>query len=174
MAVVLGKTGKDILRDDALSYVAGYLSSNDVSARTWQRDPAFAGGVPQWSFAKSFDTFAPLLPMLVAPGVVGTADNLRLQTIVNGEVRQDSNANGLLFDVAALISFLSQGSILKKGTVIMTGTPDGVILGLADPKPWLKDGDVVEVKIEHLGSCVNKVVYELEGDAMTSLAWAAL
>lgn len=160
LAVVIGKSGINISREDALAYVAGYVSSNDVSARTWQRDPAYAGGVPQWSYAKSFDTFAPLGPMLVSPSVVGAADNLRLQTWVNGEVRQDSNTNDLLFNVAEIIAFLSQGSTLKKGTVIMTGTPDGVVLGMPDPKPWLQDGDVVEVKIEQLGSCVNKIVYE--------------
>lgn len=159
LAVVIGKTGKDISQEDALSYVAGYASSNDVSARTWQRDPAYAGGVPQRSYAKSFDTFAPLEPMLVSPSVVGAADNLRLQTLVNGEVRHDSNTNDLLFNVATIISFLSQGATLKQGTVIMTGTPDGVVLGMPAPKPWLEDGDVVGVKIQHLGNCVNKDVY---------------
>ncbi|KAK5245118.1 hypothetical protein LTS06_009404 [Exophiala xenobiotica] len=98
--------------------------------------------------------------MLVSPAVVGAADNLRLQTLVNGEVRQDTNTNDLLFNVAYIISFLSQGSTLEPGTVIMTGTPDGVVLGMPDPKPWLKNGDVVEVKIQHLGSCVNRVVYD--------------
>jgi 2-keto-4-pentenoate hydratase/2-oxohepta-3-ene-1,7-dioic acid hydratase in catechol pathway len=97
--------------------------------------------------------------MLVSPSVVGSADTLRLQTLVNGEVRQDSNTNDLLFNVATIISFLSQGSTLQKGTVIMTGTPDGVALGMAEPK-WLQNGDVVEVKIDQLGSCVNKIVYE--------------
>lgn len=97
--------------------------------------------------------------MLVSPKLVGAAANLRLQTIVNGEVRQDTNTSDLLFDVAALISFLSQGSTLQAGTVIMTGTPGGVALGMPEPK-WLENSDVVEVKIEKLGSCVNKVVYE--------------
>ncbi|BCS30685.1 fumarylacetoacetate hydrolase family protein [Aspergillus puulaauensis] len=159
LSVVIGKTGKNISKDEAISYVAGYVSSNDVSARTWQRDPEFAGGIPQWSFAKSFDTFAPLGPMLVSPAVVGAADQLTLETLVNGEVRQYTNTSDLQFDVAAIISFLSQGSTLQKGTVIMTGTPGGVALGMAEPK-WLRNGDVVEVRIEHLGSCVNKIVYE--------------
>jgi 2-keto-4-pentenoate hydratase/2-oxohepta-3-ene-1,7-dioic acid hydratase in catechol pathway len=157
--VVIGKTGRNIAKEDALSYIAGYAPSNDVSARTWQRDPAYAGGIPQWSFAKSFDTFAPLGPMLVSPSIVGAADNLALQTTVNGELRQNANTSDLLFNVAALVSFLSQGSTLQKGTVIMTGTPDGVALGMRVPK-WLQDGDVVEVKIESLGSCKNRVVYE--------------
>ena len=90
---------------------------------------------------------------------VGAADSLRLRTLVNGEVRQDSNTNDLLFNVASIINFLSQGSTLQKGTVIMTGTPDGVALGMSPPM-WLRNGDVVRVEIEQLGSCVNKIVYE--------------
>ncbi|KPI34749.1 uncharacterized protein AB675_9 [Cyphellophora attinorum] len=160
LAVVIGKTGKNISREDALEHVAGFVCSNDVSARTWQRDPDFAGGVPQWSFAKSFDTFAPLGPMLVSPSVVGSGNKLHLQTFVNGEKRQDSSTEDLLFDVQSIISFLSQGSTLRKGTVIMTGTPGGVVLGLPEPKPWLQDGDIVEVRIEQLGSCVNRIVHE--------------
>jgi 2-keto-4-pentenoate hydratase/2-oxohepta-3-ene-1,7-dioic acid hydratase in catechol pathway len=142
-----------------LEYIAGYAPSNDVSARTWQRDLAYAGGVPQWCFAKGFDKFAPIGPMLVSPSVVGAADNLLLQTFVNGEERQNTNTDDLLFNVRAIVSFLSQGSTLKKGTVIMTGTPSGVAMGMEVPK-YLKNGDVVEVKIEHLGSCKNRMVYE--------------
>jgi len=97
--------------------------------------------------------------MLVAPSVVGAADNLRLQTFVNGELRQDTSTDDLLFNVRAIVSFLSQGSTLERGTVIMTGTPAGVAMGMTEPK-WLENGDVVEVKIEHLGSCTNKMVYE--------------
>jgi len=97
--------------------------------------------------------------MLVSPSVVGAADSLRLRTIVNGETRQDTNTDDLLFGVTSLVSFLSQGSTLEKGTVIMTGTPGGVAAGMKPPK-WLRDGDVVEVAIEQLGSCVNRLVYE--------------
>jgi 2-keto-4-pentenoate hydratase/2-oxohepta-3-ene-1,7-dioic acid hydratase in catechol pathway len=143
-----------------LSYVAGYAASNDVSARTWQRDPAYAGVVPQWCFSKGFDKFAPLGPMIVSPTVVGSADNLRLQTFVNGHVRQDSNTNDLLFGVRAIISFLSQGTTLEKGTVILTGTPAGVAMGMKPKPQYLEDGDVVEVRIEGLGSCKNRMVFE--------------
>jgi 2-keto-4-pentenoate hydratase/2-oxohepta-3-ene-1,7-dioic acid hydratase in catechol pathway len=96
--------------------------------------------------------------MIVAPAVVQDASSLRLKTIVNGEVRQDTNTSDLLFGVKALISFLSQGSTLQQGTVIMTGTPGGVALGMKEPK-WLVDGQTVEVQIEHLGSCKNRVVF---------------
>ncbi|KAH7085782.1 hypothetical protein BKA63DRAFT_459536 [Paraphoma chrysanthemicola] len=159
LAVVIGKTGKNITQKDALQHIAGYAASNDVSARTWQRDPAYAGGIPQWSFAKSFDTFAPVGYMLVSPAVVGAADNLQLRTTVNGETRQDANTSDLLFNAAYLVSFLSQGATLQKGTVIMTGTPDGVALGMKEPK-WLQHGDVVEVNIEGLGCCRNRIAFE--------------
>ena len=143
-----------------MNYVAGYAASNDVSASTWQRDPAYAGVVPQWCFSKGFDKFAPLGPMIVSPIVVGAADNLRLQTFVNGHVRQDSNTNDLLFGARTIISFLSQGTTLEKGTVILTGTPAGVAMGMKPKPQYLEDGDVVEVRVEGLGSCKNRMVFE--------------
>ncbi|KAJ5626404.1 5-carboxymethyl-2-hydroxymuconate isomerase [Penicillium lagena] len=159
LSIVIAKTGKDIRERDALDYVAGYVSSNDISARKWQRDPAFAGGVPQWCFSKGFDKFAALGPMIVSPKIVGAADNLRLQTFVNGEQRQDSNTSDLLFGVQRIISFMSQGTTLEAGTVIMTGTPAGVAMGMKVPK-YLKDGDVVEVEIEHLGRTRNMMSFK--------------
>ncbi|KAH6698286.1 hypothetical protein BKA61DRAFT_709943 [Leptodontidium sp. MPI-SDFR-AT-0119] len=159
LAVVIGKTGKNITSEKALSYIAGYASSNDVSERKWQRDPLYAGSVPQWSFGKSFDTFAPIGPMIVSPSILGAAGNLDLRTFVNGQLRQGTNTKDLLFGAVELVCFLSQGSTLQKGTVIMTGTPGGVVLGMEKPV-WLGEGDVVEVSIEGLGSCVNRVVYE--------------
>ena len=98
--------------------------------------------------------------MIVSPSVVGEADNLHLQTFVNGQVRQDSNTNDLLFGVRELVSFLSQGTTLEKGTVILTGTPAGVAMGMKPTPLYLKGGDIVEVKIEGLGSCKNKMVFE--------------
>ncbi|KAF9894107.1 hypothetical protein FE257_009080 [Aspergillus nanangensis] len=158
LCIVIGKTGKDIPASEALNYVAGFVAANDVSARKWQRDPKFAGGVPQWCFSKGFDKFAPLSPMIVSPRVVGNAASLRLQTLVNGEVRQDTNTSDLLFKTEALVAFISQGTTLEAGTVIMTGTPAGVAMGMKEPL-WLKDGDVVEVKIEKLGSVKNRMVF---------------
>lgn len=160
LSIVIGKTGKNISKEDALDYIAGYVSSNDVSARKWQRDPAFAGGVPQWCFSKGFDKYAPLGPMLVSPKVVGAADDLDLQTFVNGEIRQSSNTSDLLFGVREIISFVSQGTTLEKGTVIMTGTPAGVAMGMKPEPRYLKDGDVVVVKIEQLGSTWNRMTFE--------------
>ena len=99
--------------------------------------------------------------MLVSPSVAGLADNLQLQTFVNDELRQDTNTSDLLFGVTDIVSFLSQGQTLEEGTVIMTGTPSGVAMGMSPPK-WLKDGDVVKVTIEHLGSIENKMVFETD------------
>ncbi|KAJ5636950.1 uncharacterized protein N7484_010263 [Penicillium longicatenatum] len=158
LAIFIGKTGKDIPKDQALKHIAGFIVTNDVSARKWQRDPAYAGGVPQWCFSKGFDKFAPLGPMLVSPQVLGNAGNLQLRTFVNGDLRQDTNTNDLLFNTEAIVSFVSQGTTLEAGTVIMTGTPAGVAMGMKEPL-WLKDGDVVEVEIEGLGSVKNKMVF---------------
>lgn len=97
--------------------------------------------------------------MLVSPKVAGAADNLQLKTWVNGELRQDTNTDDLLFGVRKIIAFLSQGTTLEKGTVILTGTPAGVAMGMKPPR-YLKDGDVVEVKIEQLGSVKNKMAFE--------------
>lgn len=160
LAIVIGKTGKDITAADALDYVFGYVASNDISARTWQKDPAFAGGVPQWCFSKGFDQYGPLGPMIVSPKVVGDAGSLDLKTWVNGELRQSSNTSDLLFGVRDIVAFVSQGTTLEQGTVIMTGTPAGVAMGMKPEPRWLKDGDVVKVAIEGLGACQNKMVFQ--------------
>ncbi|KAK1470139.1 5-carboxymethyl-2-hydroxymuconate isomerase [Colletotrichum cuscutae] len=159
LAIVIGKSGKNIPKENALEYVAGYLTANDVSARAWQRDPAKAGGVPQWCFSKGFDKFAPFSPVLVSPAVAGNASDLLLQTFVNGEERQHESTGDLLFGVEEIVSFLSQGTTLEAGTVVLTGTPSGVAMGMKPPK-YLNDGDVVEVRISKLGSVKNKMVFE--------------
>ncbi|KAH7129141.1 hypothetical protein EDB81DRAFT_697246 [Dactylonectria macrodidyma] len=158
LAIVIGKEGKDISLANALEYVAGYTVANDVSARTWQRDPNFAGSVPQWCFSKGFDCFAPMGPVLVSPSVLGAADNLLLQTRVNGQVRQEASTSDLVFGVRRIIEFVSQGTTLEKGSVILTGTPGGVGLGMKPPT-WLADGDVVEVSISGIGTVCNKMVF---------------
>lgn len=156
LCVVIGKTGRDIKEEEALSYVAGYVSGNDVSARTWQRDPAHAGGVPQWCFSKGFDKYAPLGPALVSTKVIADPGVLQLQTRVNGEIRQNTNTDDLLFNVPKIIAFISQSTTLEAGTVIMTGTPSGVAMGMKEPK-YLNNGDVVEVSIEQIGTLSNKM-----------------
>lgn len=135
------------------------MTSNDVSARKWQREKAYAGGVPQFCFSKGFDKYAPLGPAIVSQKTVGDAGQLRLQTRVNGEVRQDTNTNDLIFGIPEIISFISQGTTLQKGSLIMTGTPSGVGMGM-NPPQYLKDGDMVEVEIEKLGTLVNTIKFE--------------
>jgi 2-keto-4-pentenoate hydratase/2-oxohepta-3-ene-1,7-dioic acid hydratase in catechol pathway len=155
LAVVIGKPCKNVGRDRALEYVLGYTAANDVSARDWQRD----GGGGQWCQGKSFDTFCPLGPMLVTRDEIPNPNALRIRTILNGETMQDWNTNDMIFDVPAIIEFLSASKTLVPGTVILTGTPHGV--GFArQPPVWLKAGDTVTVDIENIGELTNPVVNE--------------
>lgn len=123
---MIGKDAKDVPLEKALEYVAAYTAGNDISSRKLQRDPEYAGRIPQWGFSKGFDTFAPLGPCLVASELITDPKKLDLKTIVNGETRQDEGVSDLLFDCAYIISYLSQGTTLQKGSVIMTGTPGGM------------------------------------------------
>ncbi|KAJ4421930.1 hypothetical protein N0V82_003427 [Gnomoniopsis sp. IMI 355080] len=158
LCFVIGKDAKDVKKEDALSYVAAYTCGNDVSSRKLQRDPTLAGVVPQWGFSKGFDTFAPLGPVLVRSDLVGDPAKLDLSTIVNGDVRQQESVGDLLFDCAYLIEYLSSGTTLQAGSVIMTGTPGGTGGGQSPPQ-WLKPGDEVDVKISKIGTLRNGVEY---------------
>jgi len=156
LAVVIGpRPVRNVLKEDALDYVLGYTSANDVSARRWQGKKG--GG--QWSYSKSFDTFCPLGPGLLYAGPKVDPNQLSLETRLNGQVVQRSTTADMIFDVGTLISFLSQSTTLLPGTIILTGTPAGV--GFARKPPlFLKDGDVVEVELEGVGVQRNKVVVE--------------
>ncbi|MBK8976276.1 MAG: fumarylacetoacetate hydrolase family protein [Planctomycetes bacterium] len=155
LAVVIGRTCKNATRETALQFVAGYTCANDVSARDWQLDR----GGKQWCRGKTFDTFAPLGPCLVTPASMPDPDDLAIRTLLNGETVQDSRTSDMVHDVRSLIAFLSGSTTLPPGTVILTGTPEGV--GLARTPPlWLKDGDEVVVEIEGIGRLVNPVVPE--------------
>ncbi len=155
LAVVIGKACKNVRRDNALEYVLGYTCGNDVSARDWQRN----GGGGQWCRGKTFDTFAPLGPVLVTSDEIGNPNNLEIGTSLNGEVMQSANTSDMIFDVATLIEFLSSSTTLEPGTVIFTGTPQGV--GFARTPPvYLKTGDEVTVEIEKIGKLTNRVVEE--------------
>ena len=116
-------------REEALDYVGGWTVGNDISSRKLQSQPHLAGKMPQFGFSKGFDTYAPMGPVLVANDLIGDPEKLHITTKVNGEIRQDEGVHDLLFDCKYLISYLSQGSTLKKGTVIMTGTPGGKLPG---------------------------------------------
>lgn len=155
LAVVLGRDTRNATRENALSYVLGYTIANDVSARDWQ----FEWGGGQFGHAKSFDTFCPLGPVLVTPEEIPDPGRLRLTTRLNGQVQQDSSTADMVFDVPTLIAFLSASRTLPAGTVLLTGTPEGV--GFARRPPvWLQPGDTVEVEIEGIGILRNPVAAE--------------
>jgi len=155
LVVVLGKTCKNATPDNALDFVLGYTCGNDVTARDWQK--SFGGN--QWCRGKSFDTFAPLGPAIVTPDEIRDPQSLNLKAYVNGEVRQSGNTSDHIFSVRDLIVFLSGSTTLPAGTVIFTGTPTGA--GFArNPPLFLKQGDVVTIEIEGLGSLTNPVVTE--------------
>jgi 2-keto-4-pentenoate hydratase/2-oxohepta-3-ene-1,7-dioic acid hydratase in catechol pathway len=155
LAVVIGRVCKNAPRAAALDYVLGYTCANDVSARDWQ----IQRGGSQWCRGKSFDTFCPLGPWLVTPDEIPNPNALKIRTLVNGEVMQDWNTNDMIFDVPALIEFLSGSMTLLPGTVILTGTPHGV--GMARKPPcWLKAGDTVSIEIEKIGTLTNPVANE--------------
>lgn len=154
LAVVIGRTARDVPREKALDYVLGYTAANDVSARDWQTDRALGGG--QWARGKSFDGFCPLGPCLVTPDEIVNPNVLHLRTLVNGQVMQDHNTADMIFDVPRLIESLSSTMTLRPGTVILTGTPQGV--GVARKPPvFLKSGDMVVVEIEKIGRLENPV-----------------
>ena len=155
LAVVIGKRCKNVSRADALDYVLGYTCANDVSARDWQRN----GGGGQWCRGKTFDTFAPLGPVLVTRDEIPHPNSLRIRTILNGDTLQDWNTDDMIFDVPAIIEFLSASTTLLPGTVILTGTPHGV--GFARTPPvFLKAGDTVSIDIENIGTLTNPVINE--------------
>jgi 2-keto-4-pentenoate hydratase/2-oxohepta-3-ene-1,7-dioic acid hydratase in catechol pathway len=153
LVVVIGKECKDVSRDRALDCVAGYMCGNDVSARDWQ----IKKGGSQWCRGKSFDTFGPVGPCLVTKDEAGNPNELRIRTILNGATVQDANTNDMIFDVPAIVSFLSESTTLLPGTLIFTGTPQGVGMG-RKPQLWLKDGDEVSIVIEKIGTLTNRVV----------------
>lgn len=152
LAVVIGKRCKNVSRRDAIGHVLGYTCANDVSARDWQLRRS--GG--QWCRGKSFDTFAPLGPCIVTPDELPNPNALRIRTVVNGEAVQDWNTNDMIFDIPALIEFLSGSTTLLPGTVILTGTPHGVGMARTPPR-WLKPGDTVDIEIEGIGTLTNPV-----------------
>ena len=151
LAVIIGRTARRVSEAEALEYIFGYSLINDVSARDLQ----FGDG--QWTRGKSLDTFAPLGPFITTRDEIEDVQTLKIEGVLNGEVMQSSNTSKMIFQVAYLVSYLSQGITLQPGDVIASGTPDGVGI-FRKPPVLLKAGDVFEVKIEKVGVLRNPVV----------------
>ncbi len=146
LVIVFGRECRDVSEADALNYVAGYCTGNDFSARDLQRLTS------QFMIGKTGDGFAPIGPYLVTSDLVGDPNNLRIETRVNGEQRQDWNTNDMIFNCRQLISFASKMMTIKPGDIFFTGTPQGVILGKPkEQRVWLKAGDKIACSVEKLG-----------------------
>ncbi|MCP5299232.1 MAG: fumarylacetoacetate hydrolase family protein [Chromatiaceae bacterium] len=152
LAVVIGRTARDVAVEDALGHVFGYTCANDVSARRWQKH---AGG-GQWTRGKSFDTFCPLGPFIVTSDEIPDPQSLPIQSVLNGRTMQQSNTADMIFTVAELIAFISRDTTLLPGTVILTGTPEGVGF-TRQPPVFLGDGDTIEIEIDGIGKLRNPV-----------------
>jgi 2-keto-4-pentenoate hydratase/2-oxohepta-3-ene-1,7-dioic acid hydratase in catechol pathway len=149
LAVVIGKKGKYVAKEDAMDYVFGYTVINDISARDCRREG-------QWIVSKGQDTFAPMGPILVTKDEIENPHNLNLSLKVNGIEKQHANSKFMLFNINELIEDLSIVFTLEPGDIIATGTPAGVGAG-RNPQEWLHDGDVVEATVEGIGTIVNTV-----------------
>lgn len=150
LAVVIGKRARCVRQDEAYDYVAGYLNANDVSARDLQF------GDQQWVRGKSLDTFCPLGPYLVTRAEIPDPRALRIRSVLNGRVMQDSNTRNLIFSVPELIEFASAAFTLLPGDILLTGTPPGVGMFRA-PKIFMQPGDIITVEVEGLGALTNPV-----------------
>lgn len=150
LAIIIGRDVKDVAPEDVKDYIFGYTIINDVSARNVQTRHK------QWYFGKSLDGFTPMGPCILTTESVPYPPRLQVQSYVNGELRQDSNTELLIFGVDHVVSELSRGMTLKAGTIISTGTPAGVGMGFTPPK-FLKSGDVVTCRIEEIGEITNPI-----------------
>lgn len=161
LVAVIGKRCADVPEFKALEYVLGYAIGNDVSHRDWQ----IKRGGGQWSLGKGFDGWAPYGPGIVSSALIKDPQTLKISTKLNGQTVQESNTADMIFNVKQTIAFLSRGTTLLPGDLIFTGTPSGVGMG-REPKLWLKDGDVVEVELEGVGTCTNKVEFAKESSKL--------
>lgn len=156
LALVIGGKAKNVTTNDAREYILGYACAMDISARDWQKRKQNK----QWARGKSFDTFCPLGPYLVTKEDIDDPNNLGIKCSVNGELFQDSNTSDMIFKVDEIVSHLSQSLTLLPGTVILTGTPEGVGF-MRKPPVFLRAGDVIEVEIERVGILKNTVINEV-------------
>ncbi|WP_144555019.1 fumarylacetoacetate hydrolase family protein [Bacillus sp. X1(2014)] len=152
LGIVIGKKAKNVSKESALEYVAGYCNANDLSARDLQFR------TNQWLLGKALDGFCPVGPYLVSADEVGDPNQLKIETIVNGKVRQSSNTADMIFYCDEIISYISNYITLEPGDLIITGTPEGVILGLPEnEQDWLTAGDEITIRIEKLGELTNQM-----------------
>lgn len=150
LGIVIGKTARNVKQEEALDVVFGYCNVNDLSARDLQMRTS------QWMLGKILDGFCPAGPYLVTADEVGDPNALDIKLYLNGELRQSSNTRDMIFTVPEIIQYISQYMTLEPGDLILTGTPEGVVAGYPEERQvWLKDGDVVTVKIEKLGALTN-------------------
>lgn len=153
LAIVIGKQAKSVSKEEALSYVFGYCAVNDLSAQDLQMR------TPQWMLGKCCDGFSPIGPFLVTADEVGDPNLLDIRCSVNGELRQHSNTSDMIFHCDEIVSYISKHMTLWPGDIILTGTPEGVVLGYPeDRQVYLKPGDIVTVEIEKLGKLTNRMV----------------
>jgi 2-keto-4-pentenoate hydratase/2-oxohepta-3-ene-1,7-dioic acid hydratase in catechol pathway len=152
LGVVIGRRAAAVSVEHALEYVLGYCTANDLSARDLQMRTS------QWLLGKSLDGFCPVGPYLVTRDEVPDPQQLDLHTWVNGKLRQNSNTADMIFSVAEIISYASNYMTLEPGDLIITGTPEGVILGMPQPRVWLKPGDEVTVEVQGLGKLITPLV----------------
>lgn len=148
LGVVIGRRASSVPVERALEYVLGYCTANDLSARDLQTRTS------QWLLGKTLDRFCPVGPYLATRDEVPDPQRLALRTWVNGELRQNSSTADMIFSVAEIVSYASQYMTLEPGDLIITGTPEGVILGMPEPRTWLKPGDEVIVEVEGLGRLI--------------------
>ena len=154
LLIVIGKKARNVLEAEALSYVAGYCTAHDFSARDLQLETPSG----QWMIGKTLDNFGPIGPYFVSADVVGDPNNLKIETHVNGEERQSSNTSFMIFSPQKLIAYITKMWTLEPGDIIWSGTPQGVILGYPkDKQVWLKAGDEIVSTIEKLGSLIFKL-----------------
>lgn len=154
LAVIIAKDAKDVPASEADDYILGFTVANDISSRMWQR-PATAGG--QACYAKSFDGFCPIGPSVVAPSALKNYQNLRITTRRDRRIVQNSNTNDMVFHVPELLSFLTRGTTLPAGTLVLTGTPPGVGT-YENPPNFIKPGETIECEIEGIGLIRNKFI----------------
>lgn len=156
LGIVIGKKAKNVSKESALEYVAGYCNANDLSARDLQFR------TNQWLLGKALDGFCPVGPYLVSADEVGNPNQLKIETIVNGKVRQSSDTADMIFYCDEIISYISNYMTLEPGDLIITGTPEGVILGLPEnEQDWLTAGDEITIRIEKLGELTNQMTLPL-------------